>query len=106
MFEAWQEGAPVACAHVTSLPEQAGDAALLFDPLSITDIAHALARMATDSALREDLRRRGKARLAEFTWERTARAYRALYRRIGGSALTEEDRMLLSSDWMRTRSAV
>jgi glycosyltransferase involved in cell wall biosynthesis len=52
VFEAWQHGAPVACSSVTSLPEQAAGAALLFDPLSVEGIADALARMATGEDLR------------------------------------------------------
>jgi len=98
LFEAWQAGAPVACAAVTSLPEQAADAALLFDPLSIESVADAAGRMATDADLREELRRRGRRRLRDFSLERTARAYRAVYRRAAGRRLGEEDRLLLGVD--------
>jgi glycosyltransferase involved in cell wall biosynthesis len=99
LFEAWQHGAPAACSSVTSLPEQAGDAALLFDPLSVEGIAGAFARMANDEGLRDELRRRGARRLADFSLERTAKAYRAVYRRAAGRPLGEEDRWLLSHDW-------
>lgn len=101
VFEAWQEGVPVACSTVTSLPQQAGDAALLFDPFSVGEIAGALRRMATDEHLRAELRRKGELRLQDFSWERTAKAYRAVYRRATGSPLTDEDHLLLSWDWMR-----
>ena len=96
LVEAWQEGTAVACAAITSLPEQVGDAALLFDPRSVQDISDALARMATDPSLRETLRQRGFARLPRFNWEATAKAYRAVYRHAAGCSLTEEDRHLLS----------
>jgi glycosyltransferase involved in cell wall biosynthesis len=99
LFEAWHDGAPTACSTATSLPEQAGDAALLFDPFSVESIADAVKRMATDGALRETLRRNGKRRLRDFSWERTARSYRAVYRRAAGRTLTEEDRRLLGWDW-------
>lgn len=99
VFEAWQHGAPVACSSVTSLPEQVAGAALLFDPFSVEEIAGALARMATGQSLRDDLRRRGARRLADFSLERTAKAYRAVYRRAAGHALGDEDRWLLSRDW-------
>jgi glycosyltransferase involved in cell wall biosynthesis len=99
VFEAWQEGVPVACSTVTSLPEQAGSAAVLFDPLSVDAIADAVRRMATDAILRADLVRQGTWRLRDFSWERTARAYRAVYRRAAGLALSEEDRDLLAWDW-------
>jgi len=98
VFEAWQHGAPVACSSVTSLPEQVADAALLFDPFSVKEIASALARMATDFSLREELKQRGTRRLGDFSLERTARAYRAVYRRAGGRYLDEEDRHLLGLD--------
>lgn len=95
VFEAWQHRTPVACSTVTSLPEQVADAALLFSPFSVNEIAIALQRMSTDSGLREDLRQRGTLRLREFSLERTAKTYRAVYRRAAGRTLTEEDRQLL-----------
>lgn len=101
LFEAWQDAAPTACSTVTSLPEQAGDAALLFDPFSVEAIAEALRRMATEPALREELKRKGERRLRDFSWERTAKAYRAMYRRAGRRPLSEEDRSLLGWDWMQ-----
>jgi glycosyltransferase involved in cell wall biosynthesis len=101
VFEAWQHGAPVACSSVTSLPQQAAGAALLFDPFDVWEIARALERMATGERLRDELRRRGARRLEDFSLERTAKAYRAIYRRAAGRALDEEDRWLLSWDWMR-----
>ena len=100
LFEAWQQHIPVACSAVTSLPEQAGEAALLFNPLSVEAIAEAVARMATDQDLRADLKRRGDARLQDFSLERTAKMYRAVYRRAAGFTLNEEDRWLLTCGWM------
>ena len=101
VFEAWQAGAPVACSAVTSLPEQASGAALLFNPFSVESVADAIARMATDAALRGVLRQLGTRRLADFSIERTAKAYRAVYRRAAGHQLTSEDRQLLGRDWTR-----
>jgi glycosyltransferase involved in cell wall biosynthesis len=51
----------------------AGEAAFLVDPEDEAALAGALERVATSPALRDDLRRRGKARAARFTWERAAR---------------------------------
>jgi glycosyltransferase involved in cell wall biosynthesis len=95
VLEAWQDNAPVACSAVTSLPELAGDAARLFD-LSVESIATALAEMHTSAALREDLRARGRRRLQDFSWRRTALQYRAVFRRAAGLVLDDEDRELLS----------
>jgi glycosyltransferase involved in cell wall biosynthesis len=65
-------GVPVACSNASSLPEVAGDAALLFDPADEPTIAQAMRRLLEDTALCEDLRERGLERAKQFTWERTA----------------------------------
>jgi glycosyltransferase involved in cell wall biosynthesis len=101
IFEAWEDGVPVACSTVTSLPEQVKDAALLFDPFSVEAIATALHRMSLEETLRNELNLKGQRRLRDFDWERTAKAYRAVYRRAARFPLTDEDRWLLSCDWMR-----
>ncbi len=101
IFEAWQCDVPVACSAVTSLPEQVADAALLFDPLSVASLADALKLMHTDAGLRKDLIERGSRRLRDFSLERTARAYRAVYRRAAGRRLNDEEQRLLEWDWMR-----
>ena len=101
LFEAWQEMTPVACSTVATLREQASDAALLFDPVSVEAIADAIARLASNVALREDLKQRGARRLRDFSWERTAKAYRAVYRRAARRTLNEEDTELLSWNWSR-----
>lgn len=100
LFEGWQEGVAVACSNVTSLPCQAKNAALLFNPFSIEEIADVLALMSQDEQLRKQLIIRGNERLKDFNWQRTAKAYRAVYRRASGVSLTQEDRFLLSWDWM------
>ncbi|HXB63787.1 MAG TPA: glycosyltransferase family 1 protein [Solirubrobacteraceae bacterium] len=73
VLEAMARGVPVACADTSSLPEVAGDAALLFDPRSEAAIAQAVERLLGDPALAASLRERGLARAGEFSWERTAR---------------------------------
>ena len=84
VLEAMARGVPVACSNSSSLPEVAGDAALLFDPRDEGAIARALARLLSEPALVEDLRARGLERAREFTWERTARLTLASYRRAAG----------------------
>jgi glycosyltransferase involved in cell wall biosynthesis len=81
VLEAMARGVPVACSNASSLPEVAGEAALLFDPHDEAAIAEALQRLLGDRALREQLRSRGLDRVSEFTWERTARLTLASYRR-------------------------
>jgi glycosyltransferase involved in cell wall biosynthesis len=84
VLEAMARGVPVACSNASSLPEVAGDAALLFDPTDEAAIATALARLLSDPALVERLRERGLARVREFTWERTARLTLGSYLRALG----------------------
>jgi len=101
IHEAWSEGIAVASSNLTGLPDQVGDAGLLFDARDASAIADAMHRMATDADLRRQLIERGYRRVGDFDWKRTAKAFRAVYRRAAGAALTDEDRWLLSWDWMR-----
>jgi glycosyltransferase involved in cell wall biosynthesis len=101
IFEAWAEGTPVASSNVTALPEQVGDAGLLFDPNDPASIGESMARLFSDDALCADLVQKGKRRLADFDWGRTAKAYRAVYRKASGRALGPDDRATLAQDWMR-----
>ena len=91
LWEAWAAGVPAACSNVTSLPDEAGDAAIVFDPLDIDAIAAAIATLWQDEGLRERLVQRGRARVANLSWDRTARIFRAHYRRLAGRALSEEE---------------
>ena len=65
-------GVPVASSDRASLPEVAGDAALLFDPEDAAAIADAIERLLADASCAERLRAAGPQRAAAFTWERTA----------------------------------
>jgi glycosyltransferase involved in cell wall biosynthesis len=95
LWEAFRAGVPAACSDVTSLPEQAGDAALLFDPESVPAIASAIRQLWTDERLRRELVVHGRKRVETLSWDRTARTFRSHYRRIAGRDLSEEDRELL-----------
>jgi glycosyltransferase involved in cell wall biosynthesis len=72
VLEAMARGVPVACSNASSLPEVAGDAALLFDPREENAIAAALERLLCDPVEAERLRALGLERARQFTWERTA----------------------------------
>ena len=74
ILEAMSSGVPVACSDSSSLPEVAGGAAVLFDPLVTESIGEALRRLLTDSEERGERIRLGLARAAKFTWARAARA--------------------------------
>jgi glycosyltransferase involved in cell wall biosynthesis len=96
--DAFLAGAPAACSNVTALPRQAGDAAIVFDPQDPAGIARAVRQLWTDDALRKSLAQRGGERVAQFSWDKTARHFRAHYRRIGGRPLTDEDKQFLTSE--------
>lgn len=82
ILEAMQCGAPVVTTTVSSMPEVAGDAALLVPPSDAAALAGALERLLSDDALARDLSARGVARAATFSWERcaadTARVYQSI----------------------------
>jgi len=88
VLEAMACGTPVACSNASSLPEVAGDAALLFDPAQPDAIASALARLCDDAALRDDLRVRGIQRAGCFTWQAVAAQTLAVYRALGDNPAT------------------
>lgn len=72
VLEAMRCGTPVLCSQTSSLPEVAGEAALLVDPLDVVQIAAGIDQIVRDSALRERLIERGYAQAASFTWRRAA----------------------------------
>jgi len=68
--------------NVSSLPEVAGDAAVLVDPYDAGAIADGIFSVLTDERLRASLRRRGLARAREFSWETAIRRVRDIYREV------------------------
>lgn len=97
LWEAWRAGTPVACSNVTSLPEQAGAAAIVFDPHDLSQIAAATLQLWTEDDVRNRLIAAGRERVGSFTWLRTARIFRAHYRRLAGRDLTADDRELIDA---------
>ncbi len=72
IVEAFQSGVPVMCSNVTSMPEVAGDAALMVDPFRIESIADGMEKLATDNQLRNQLIAKGHIQKKLFSWSRTA----------------------------------
>jgi glycosyltransferase involved in cell wall biosynthesis len=95
--EAFDAGLPVVSSTATGLPDVVGDAGLLFESDDVPEMARQLHRLWEDAELRAFLRERGKMRAAEFSFDHTARLFRAHYRRVGQRPLSEEDRILLAS---------
>lgn len=72
VVEAMACGTPVVTSNVAAMPETAAGAALLVDPTSVDEIAKAMEQIVSDKELRMQLREKGLARAAEFSWENTA----------------------------------
>jgi glycosyltransferase involved in cell wall biosynthesis len=75
---------PVITSHVSSLPEIAGDAAILVDPRSQSALREALARLLLSSDLRTDMANRGRARAQAFRWETCAAKSLQFFRALAG----------------------
>ena len=89
VLEAMARGVPVACSNTSSLPEVAGDAALMFDPHDERAIATAIETLLSqDDLARARTCERGLIRAEQFTWERTARATLDSYARALGSRVS------------------
>ena len=81
-LEAMASGTPVVTSNVSSLPEVAGDAALLVDPYDPSAIADGIHRVLTDDALRATMRVKGLARAHQFSWETSVRRVHEIYRAV------------------------
>jgi glycosyltransferase involved in cell wall biosynthesis len=82
VLEAMACGTPVVCADRGSLPEIAGDAALLVNPDDLDSLADAMEHMLDDEPLRAKMREQGFSNVARFSWERTARETLNIYKRV------------------------
>lgn len=78
-LEAMASGTPVVTSNVSSLPEVAGDAAVLIDPYDAVSIADGIRRALTDPVLREQLITRGWSRVRDYSWERSVKRVREVY---------------------------
>ena len=84
VLEAMGYGVPVLCSNAGSLPEVAGDAALLFASGEAGDLAAKLQQLAAAETLRAQLVEKGRKRLANFSWEKCARSLMGVMGRIAG----------------------
>ena len=82
VLEAMACGAPVVCGNRSSLPEVAGDAALLCDPRDVDSLAGMIEQALTDRDLRSTLAQRSLDRAAQFSWEQTARLTKDVYEEV------------------------
>jgi glycosyltransferase involved in cell wall biosynthesis len=83
-LEAMASGTPVVTSNVSSLPEVAGDAAVLVDPYSVSAIVTGMRRVLSDPELASELRRKGLVRARDFSWERSVARTHQIYRLVDG----------------------
>jgi len=82
VVEAFACGTPVITSNISSLPELAGDAALLVDPTNVEEIREAMDRVIGDEGLRRSLIQKGFAQVQKFTWDRTAQQTLDVYQQV------------------------
>ncbi|HID87273.1 MAG TPA: glycosyltransferase family 1 protein [Anaerolineae bacterium] len=82
VLEAMACGVPVICSNTSSLPEVAGDAAIMVNPLDVDELAAAMERVLEDPALREEMAGKGTMQASKFSWERTARETLGVYESV------------------------
>ncbi len=82
IIEAFRCDTPVVTSNVTSMPEVAGDAALLVDPFSVKSIAEGLEKIALDPELRTRLISKGRERSRMFTWQNSAEQLWAVIEKV------------------------
>lgn len=80
VLEAFATGVPVISSDVSSIPEIAGDAAMLVNPLDTKEIADAMFQFSESEELKNNYREKGKKQVEKFNWEKTAQETLALYK--------------------------
>jgi glycosyltransferase involved in cell wall biosynthesis len=86
LLEAMAAGTPIVTSNRSALPEVAGDAAVLVDPEDTNALAAALRQLTGDATLREEMARRGRARVQSFTWKKAVCETWGIYRELLGLA--------------------
>ncbi|MCJ7737489.1 MAG: glycosyltransferase family 4 protein [Anaerolineae bacterium] len=86
VLEAMACGTPVVCSNASSLPEVAGDATLLVNPLDVSELTLALARALEDNDLRQAMIRKGIQQSRRFTWVSAARQLLSVFETCGVAA--------------------
>jgi len=82
LLEAMASGVPIVASRTSSIPEVVGEAGVLVDPLSISDVSEAILKLLDNSSLRSSYREKGIQRAKQFTWERAAQETLKIYQEI------------------------
>jgi len=84
VLEAMACGTPVVCSNTSSLPEVVGEAALLVNPGQVDALTDAIWQVIRNEELRQDMRQKGLAQAARFSWQRTAQETLTAYEHCTG----------------------
>lgn len=95
ILEAMSQGTPVITSNTSSMPEVAGEAAILIDPNNPDQITTSMENLMNNNTLRQDLRLKGLERVGHFSWENTAKKYLEQYYSI--MSLKPHEEVLLQS---------
>jgi glycosyltransferase involved in cell wall biosynthesis len=87
-LEAMAHGTPVVTSNTSSLPEVAGNAALLVNPENVFEIRRGLQRVLLDPALREGMKVRGYAQAQRFSWTASVSRILEIYREVAGAGVS------------------
>lgn len=82
ILESMAAGTPVITSTVYSMPEIAGEAALLVDPTDVSALAAAMSRLLTDARLHERFSELGKKNVQRYSWSRMAEQTASIYRQV------------------------
>ena len=82
LLEAMASGLPIVASNCSSCPEVVGDAGLLFDPKSSEDLANKIMELINNKDLYEELKQKGSVRVKQFTWEKAAKQYYDIYKKV------------------------
>ncbi len=82
ILEAMACGTPIITSNVSSMPESAGDAALLVDPYSVVSMSEGIAELGGDALYRKELSEKGIRRARCFSWKQTALKTLEVYRKV------------------------
>jgi glycosyltransferase involved in cell wall biosynthesis len=86
VLEALSCGVPTITSNVSSMPEVAGDAAILIDPSSIEELYHSIRKLLDDRGFYEELKRRSLLQSEKFSWEKTAELTIEVYNSLSEDA--------------------
>lgn len=108
-LEAMACGCPVVASNTSSLPEVVGDAAVLVDPLSVSDIAQGISSLTENPAKRQEMSRRSLAQARTFSWESAARQTLNVFERVSEKSVSPAGdfflrlfgKVSLYFDWLR-----